>query len=253
VELILENLFGKYSFGMESGISPDILGYIFEKTINFISGTGTNQQKMQGAYYTPDDVVEFIIEKTLTPIIFRKMIVGLKESGWSDTDLKGYDSLEDILRAENMPRNPKHIRKMIDSIDNVRVLDPACGSGHFLTAMLASILRVKESLLRAIGENVDRYRLKRDIISNNLFGVDIDQNAVEIARLRLWLSLIEEVADPEHIETLPNIDFNIIAGNALIGWLNESLQKHPLMNLLEDSYVKETLDNLEVSYKDSVG
>lgn len=252
VELVLENLLGKYNFGLRSGINPDILGYIFEKTINFISGTGTDQQKMKGAYYTPDDVVEFIIEKTLTPIIFRKMVEGLRESGWSDIDVKGYSSIEDILTPENMPKNPKHIHSMVNSIDTIKVLDPACGSGHFLTATLSLLLRVKEGLLRAVGENVDRYGLKKDIISHNLFGIDIDPNAVEIARLRLWLSLIEEVSDPEHIETLPNIDFNIIAGNALIGWLDESLLKHPLTNLSEDPYIKETLGNLKVSYKEDV-
>jgi type I restriction-modification system DNA methylase subunit len=254
IQLVLENLLENktYSYGMESGINPDILGYIFEKTINFISGTGTNQQKMEGAYYTPDDVVEFIVERALTPVILRKMIEGLKESGWSEKDLKGYDSIEDILIQENMPKNPTHVHRMIDSIDSVKVLDPACGSGHFLTAMLSLILRVKESLMNAIGEKVDRYKLKRDIISHNLFGLDIDPNAVEIARLRLWLSLIEEVADTEHIETLPNIDFNIITGNSLLGWLDENLQTHPLTNLLDDSYIKETLANLRVSYKDRI-
>lgn len=254
IQLVLENLLENktYSIGMESGINPDILGYIFEKTINFISGTGTNQQKMEGAYYTPDDVVEFIVERALTPAILRKMIEGLKESGWSEKDLKGYDSIEDILIQENMPKNPTHVHRMIDSIDSIRVLDPACGSGHFLTAMLSLILRVKESLMNAIGEKVDRYKLKRDIISHNLFGLDIDPNAVEIARLRLWLSLIEEVADTEHIETLPNIDFNIIAGNSLVGWLDENLHTHPLTNLMDDSYIKETLANLRVSYKDRI-
>lgn len=252
VELVLENLLDKYRFGLESGINPDILGYIFERTINFISGAGTNQQKMQGAYYTPDDVVEFIIESALTPVIFRKMLEGLRESGWSEADLKGYNSIEDILSPHNMPKNPKHIHKMIELIDTVRVLDPACGSGHFLTAMLSLMLRVKGSLLSAVGENVDRYRLKRDIISHNLFGVDIDRNAVEIARLRLWLSLIEETKDVEHIETLPNIDFNIVTGNTMVGWLHENLQTHPLTNLLEDFYIKETLDGLETAYQNSI-
>jgi SAM-dependent methyltransferase len=254
IQLVLENLLENktYSIGMESGINPDILGYIFEKTINFISGTGTNQQKMGGAYYTPDDVVEFIVERALTPAILREMIEGLKESGWSEKDLKGYDSIEDILIQENMPKNPTHVHRMIDSIDSLRVLDPACGSGHFLTAMLSLILRVKESLMNAIGEKVDRYKLKRDIISHNLFGLDIDPNAVEIARLRLWLSLIEEVADTEHIETLPNIDFNIIAGNSLLGWLDENLHTHPFTNLLDDPYIKETLTNLGVTYKDRI-
>jgi hypothetical protein len=248
VDLVLENLLEKYSFGLESGVNPDILGYIFEKTINFISGTGTNQQKMQGAYYTPDDVVAFIIEETLTPVLFGKMLEGLRKAGWTDSDLKGYDTIETLLNSKNMPKNPMHIRKMINALDTIRVLDPACGSGHFLTAMLSQILRVEESLLRALGERVDRYNLKRQIISKNLFGVDIDENAVEIARLRLWLSLIEEVEDPVHIKTLPNIDFNIISGNALIGWLNETLLKHPLIDLSEDKQVKETMENLSPIY-----
>jgi len=248
IELVIESLLEKYSFGLESGINPDILGYIFEKTINFISERGTNQQKMEGAYYTPDDVVEFIIEETLMPVIFQKMIEGLKESGWSDTDLTGYNSIEDILNPANMPKNPIHVRNIIKSIETIRVLDPACGSGHFLTTILSQILRVKESLLRIVEENVDRYRLKRDIVSQNLFGVDVNENAVEIARLRLWLSIIEEVKDSEHIDTLPNIDFNIFVGNSLIGWLDENLTIHPLVSILDDSYIEGTLDGLSVFY-----
>lgn len=253
VELVIENfLDNNYKFGSDSdlGINPDILGYIFEKTINFISGTGTNQQKMQGAYYTPDDVVEFIIEETLVPIIFQKMVDGLKNSGWSDIDLKGYNSIEDILK--NSPKNPIYIRKVIESIETIKILDPACGSGHFLTTMLSEILRVKEHLLRTIGEDVDRYKLKRDIISKNIFGVDIDHNAVEIAKLRLWLSIIEEVDNLEHISTLPNIDFNILLGNSLIGWLDEKLLTHPLIYLSEDEYIQGTLDVLGAFYENRV-
>jgi type I restriction-modification system DNA methylase subunit len=248
VQLVIENLLEKYSFGLDSGINPDILGYIFEKTINFISGTGTNQQKMEGAYYTPDDVVEFIIDQTLTPIIFNKMIEGLKKAGWNDVDLKGYNSIEDIMDPQNIPKNPIHIKKMIESLETIKVLDPACGSGHFLTAMLSQILRVKEDLLITIKENIERYKLKRDIISQNLFGVDIDKNAVEIARLRLWLSIIEEVEDPQHVDTLPNIDFNIFVGNSLIGWFDENLLMHPLVGLLDDPDVQSTLHSLGASY-----
>jgi len=248
VELIIKNLLESYSFGLDSGINPDILGYIFEKTINFISGTGTNQQKMKGAYYTPDDVVEFIIEETLIPVIFNKMIKGLQNSGWSDTDLIGYNSVEDILDPENIPKNPIHINNMIESIKTIKVLDPACGSGHFLTAALSHILRIQEHLHRIIEKDHERYKLKRNIISNNLFGVDIDENAVEITRLRLWLSIIDEIENLEHIDTLPNIDFNIFVGNSLIGWFDEKLEKHPLINLLEDQYIQGSLDSLSVFY-----
>lgn len=250
IELVIDNLLDEYDFSSDTGIDPDILGYIFEKTINFISGTGTNQQNMKGAYYTPDDVVEFIIEKTLTPIIFRKMIQGLRDSGWTDVHLKGYNSIEDILNPKNRPINPMHIRNMIKSIETIRILDPACGSGHFLTAMLSLLLRVKEDLLRSIEEDIPRYQIKRDIISQNIFGVDIDENAIEITRLRLWLSLIEEieVEDKKQIDTLPNIDYNIIVGNSLVGWFDEKLDVHPLISLLESDYVRATLDNLELFY-----
>ncbi len=78
IELVLNTFFNKYKFGSNQEINADMLGYIFEKTINYISGQGTNKQKEEGAYYTPDDIVGFIIEKTLTPVIFEKMKEGLR-------------------------------------------------------------------------------------------------------------------------------------------------------------------------------
>jgi len=249
IELIIDTFLKEYKFSSKEqttkeNINPDVLGYIFEKTINYISGQGTNQQKAQGAYYTPDDVVGFIIDETLTPVIFGKMLEGLRSAGWRDIDLKDFDSIETLLNSNNRPKSRIAVRKMVEALDTIRVLDPACGSGHFLTAMLARILRVKESLMRSVDEEVDRYHLKREIISKNIYGVDIDANGVEIARLRLWLSLIEEVEDPSHIETLPNIDFNIVAGNSLIGWLHETLETHPLIDISEEPLVKTTLESI---------
>jgi type I restriction-modification system DNA methylase subunit len=252
IELVISTFFNKYKFGSNQQINPDMLGYIFEKTINYISGQGTNKQKEEGAYYTPDDIVGFIIEKTLTPVIFEKMLEGLRNAGWRDIDLKDFDSIDTLLSSENRPKSRIAVRKMIESLDSIRVVDPACGSGHFLTAMLSTILRVKENLMRSVGEDVDRYHLKKEIISKNIYGVDIDENGVEIARLRLWLSLIEEVQETKHIETLPNIDFNIIAGNSLIGWLNESLEIHPLIDLLQDQTVQSSLENLASTHPKEV-
>ena len=228
IELVITNLL-KYRIGLsgEAAIQPEILGYIFEKTINYISGTGkTDKQKMEGAYYTPEDVVNFIIDKTLNIEIFDKMIQGLKNSGWTDTDLKGYVSIEDILH--DMPKNPKHSYQMLRSVDEIRVLDPACGSGHFITTAANVLTRVKASIMLAMGQTPNMYDIKRTVISKNIFGVDIDEIAVEITKLRLWLSIISEattrdIESGEHIETLPNIDFNIVAGNSLVGQLNEKL------------------------------
>lgn len=228
IELVITNLL-KYKIGLsgEAAIQPEILGYIFEKTINYISGVGkTNKQKMEGAYYTPEDVVDFIIAKTLNNSMFDKMIQGLRNSGWSETDLKGYNSIEDILH--HMPKNPKHSYQMLRAIDEIRVLDPACGSGHFVTIAANAIARIKASIILAMGETPNMYDIKRMVISRNIFGVDIDEIGIEITKLRLWLAIIseatqEDIKSIEHIETLPNIDFNIVAGNSLIGQLNEKL------------------------------
>ena len=252
IELIVTTFFGKYKFGSNQQINPDMLGYIFEKTINYISGQGTNKQKEEGAYYTPDDIVGFIIEKTLTPVIFQKMIEGLRNAGWRDIDLKDFDSIETLLTSNNRPKNRIHVRKMIESLDTIKVLDPACGSGHFLTTMLSRLLRVKENLMRSVDEDVDRYHLKKQIITRNIYGVDIDENGVEIARLRLWLSLLEELQEKKRIEPLPNIDFNIVAGNSLIGWLNENLATHPFLELLQDPTVQSSLSNIASNHPKEV-
>ena len=147
IGLVITNLL-KYRIGLsgEAAIQPEVLGDIFDKTINYISGTGkTDKQKMEGAYYTPEDVVNFIIDKTLNRGIFDKMIYGPRNSGWTNTDLKGYVSNEDILHE--MPKNPRHSYQMLRSIDEIRVLDPACGFGHFITTAANVLTRIKASIM----------------------------------------------------------------------------------------------------------
>ncbi|MEM0134325.1 MAG: DNA methyltransferase [Thermoplasmatales archaeon] len=229
IELVIENLIGKYDIGLsgDAKLQPEILGYIFEKTINYISGTGKSaKQKMEGAYYTPEDVVNFIIDQTLGRKVFDKMIEGLAKAGWTERDMRGYESIEDIL--QDLPPNPKHTNMLLNALDEIKVIDPACGSGHFLTAAANFLTRIRASILIARSEHPSLYELKRMVISKNIYGVDIDNIGVEITKLRLWLSIIseaklDEIGNVEHVETLPNIDFNIVSGNSLIGHLNEKL------------------------------
>lgn len=252
---IIEDLLEKYTFtlsGEDSGsINPDILGYIFERTINFISGVGTNEQKMKGAYYTPNDVVSFIVRKTLYPVLHKRILDALRQAGWTDKDLEPYLTLDDIFK--NPPKNPIYIEKILQAIDDVKVLDPACGSGHFLTVVLNELLRVKEYFLRVLGEKeIDRFKLKKEIVAKNIYGVDIDENAVEIAKLRLWLAVIEEVENKNHIDTLPNIDFNIVVGNSLVGWLDEQIEIKTITDLLNDDYVRGALEGLRTFYSQKI-
>jgi type I restriction-modification system DNA methylase subunit/predicted type IV restriction endonuclease len=255
-ELILNKIIEAYDFSgetgldQETGLDPDILGYVFEKTINYIAGAGTNKQKMEGAYYTPDDVVQFIIENTLSPLIFDKMKNGLRKLNWTDLDFQGYDTIDDFF--QDPPKSTKAIMKMVDEVKTLKILDPACGSGHFLTAILSHVLTIQESLLKIAGKKVDKYALKHEIISNNIFGVDLDENAVEIARLRLWLSLIEDVATTQHVKTLPNIDFNILVGNSLVGWLNEDFELQTLTPIVVEESFEKSLQYLNPHYPEIV-
>ena len=225
LDLVFNNLFKGISIGLsnEANVRPEILGFIFEKTINYISGKGNNRQKMLGAYYTPEDVVQFITKKTLDRKVFETMLGVLKRFGWKDKDLKGLDSLEDVLT--NLPLNKKQIGAMLNEVEKIRVIDPACGSGHFLTVVLSEFTKIEASLLLGMGITPNYYNIKRKIVTNNLYGVDIDEIGVEITKLRIWLSIISEAdrKEKDHVDSLPNVDFNIINGNALVGHLRENI------------------------------
>jgi len=253
LRIIINNFIEKYSFTIsgERGLDPDILGNVFEKTINYISKPGSDAQKAKGAYYTPDDVVTFITKKTLYPYLLDKIIGAYIKTGWSESDLRNYTTLESFL--SNLPRTKGDIKEALDIVDNVLILDPACGSGHFLTSALKELVYIKRRLLDEIGEEYDLYELKREIIRRNLFGIDIEEPAIEIAKLRLWLSLMEdiELSNSQHIGTLPNIEYNICQGDSLIGWIDESMEQEMLTKPYDDKEIQEILKELETVYAEN--
>lgn len=222
VELIIEIL-EKYAFTLEDNpesLNPDILGLVFEKTINYLTGEGTDRRRDLGAYYTPDDVTTYICKETIRKRVFEVVIEYLKEIGWKSSEIDQYKSLEDFL--EFIPENPKTLNGIYQRVSEITLLDPACGSGHFLSSAMKELFHIRRSLMLQFSKRVNNFQLKKDIITSNLFGVDIESSAVEIARLRLWLSLIEDLdrdrEDKEQIETLPNIEYNIFEGNSLLGF-----------------------------------
>ncbi|WP_418510389.1 Eco57I restriction-modification methylase domain-containing protein [Corallibacter sp.] len=216
----------------DTDINPDVLGYIFEKYIN---------QKELGAYYTKEDITEYISKNTIIPFIFDKM----NENGFKAPDPNPLiTSNEDVIGA---------IGDYIDSIDDfnevkflykdvlleLSVLDPSVGSGAFLFAALnillpiyqKTVFKLKEfdktkndswldTTLNTIKKHPEEYFLTKQIILNNLYGVDIVEEATEICKLRLFLQLASHLPDIKSIEPLPDIDFNIYAGNSLVGGLS---------------------------------
>lgn len=223
----LFTLFEKYSWhlddtpgGNDNEISPDVLGYIFEKYIN---------QKEFGAYYTRPEITEYLCERTISKLILEKVnaqgIGGIK---------KQFTSLSEMLLTLNAPLC-KFL--LMDVLPGLSLLDPACGSGAFLVAAMKSLINVYSAIIGRIEFLNDPfltgwlkkvkhehpsvgYYIKKRIITENLFGVDIMEEGTEIAKLRLFLALVAAARTVDELEPLPNVDFNILAGNSLIGLMH---------------------------------
>ena len=198
----------KEQFENENSIDPEILGYIFERAMTATDRKGT------GAYYTPKSITKYISENTIYPCIIEKTNEILKtEKGYKDTEL-----IKDIEELFILPATT--LKEIWDKIIlKLRVLDNACGSGAFLLAAANILFELNKKINDKLGaENLDT-TLKILILVNNLYGVDINPNGIEIAKLRLWLWLADSY-EPGYIKPLPNIDYNLRVGNSLIGYVD---------------------------------
>ena len=223
-------LFAGYSWslddtpgGQDNEINPDVLGYIFEKYIN---------QKAFGAYYTRPEITEYLCERT----IHRLILARVNTENPFDLPIvsaRKFQTLADLL----LGLDASLCRELLDRIlPELKLLDPACGSGAFLVAAMKTLINIYSAVIGRIKFLNDKwlserlrkwesdhkslaYFIKRTIITDNLFGVDLMEEATEIARLRLFLALVASAQTVDELEPLPNIDFNILAGNSLIGLL----------------------------------
>ncbi|HBA84215.1 MAG TPA: ATP-binding protein [Verrucomicrobia bacterium] len=238
-------LFERYSWnlndtpgGEANEINPDVLGYIFEKYIN---------QKAFGAYYTRPEITEYLCERT----IHRLILDGVANAGGKAA--RSFDSMGDLLLALDAPLCKKLLN---DVLPNLRLLDPACGSAAFLVSAMKTLINVYSAVIGKIEFLSDHglqdwlrktqkehrsvsYFIKRSIITNNLFGVDIMEEAIEIAKLRLFLALVASANSVDDLEPLPNIEFNIMAGNSLIGLMHvddEEFEKRNPADFFRKSY-----------------
>jgi len=177
-------------FDIEVAVDPEMLGKVFEKLVT--------ARRQQGSYYTPRTVVSFMCRESLK---------GYLGSGWAS--LIDEHKIDDI----SVPQATDLLAKLAE----LKVVDPACGSGAYLLGMLHELYTITE-LLDSRAEQAtahDAYQRKLQIIQNNIYGVDLDEFAVNIARLRLWLSLAVEFKDDQP-DPLPNLDYKIETGDSLI-------------------------------------
>lgn len=227
VLLSIVDLLESYSFSADGGptdLDPSVLGNVFEKTINHITGDAGDQKKELGAYYTPDEITRFCAEQTVQPALLERFADRMVEQwGWTEEMADEYDDVYDLIDA--LPAtNTDVIDDLLNIVDHFRALDPACGSGHFLTSVQSEIVAIRKTLYEKHDADPQTWELHKETVVENVYGVDIVSPAVEIAKLRLWLSIIaevnpEEVADYDEDElALPNVVFNVRQGNSLIGF-----------------------------------
>jgi type I restriction-modification system DNA methylase subunit len=139
--------------------------------------------------------------------------------------------------ARQLSKNiEKHARLIDDKLAEITICDPAVGSGAFPVGMMTEIVRARSALTPYFNERRERtaYRFKHDAIQNCLYGVDIDPGAVEIAKLRLWLSLVVDEEDVRRIKPLPNLSYKIVVGNSLLGIETTELENWKAFHRLEE-------------------
>ncbi|WP_415751569.1 Eco57I restriction-modification methylase domain-containing protein [Helicobacter pylori] len=254
-------------------INPSVLGLVFEKLNGY----------KEGSFYTPSFITSYMCKESITPIVLDKFNAIYQ---WDCENLKA-------LR-EKIDRNfsNEKAKEYLNTLLTLRICDPAVGSGHFLVSVLNEMVWIAYELglitslyrhsLRLENDEIiihhtqtgeifnytkvhsendphhqiqkELFELKKDIIENCLFGVDINPNSCEITKLRLWIELLkysyyifEEGKNTNALETLPNIDINIKCGNSLISRfnLNDDLKKIPNIKKKIQEY-----KDLVAQYKD---
>jgi hypothetical protein len=230
----LFSLFQRYSWnlndtpgGQDNEISPDILGFIFEKYIN---------QKAFGAYYTRAEITEYLCDRTIHRLIVDAVKTPeiVKRHPVQGLSVRDFHSISDLL----MNLDAQICRELLFTIlPQLSLLDPACGSGAFLVAAMKTLINVYAAVIGKIKflsdtnltewlKKAERehkslsYFIKKRIITDNLYGVDIMEEGAEIARLRLFLALVASADTVDQLEPLPNIDFNVVQGNSLVGLMH---------------------------------
>ena len=192
----------------EVGVDPEMLGKIFESLLE--------DNKAKGAFYTPKEIVRYMCKESL--IAYLATQIDKSQSETKESKEKSNNSFhsdcEKIIRLfvethEMQPELEPYREALDTALREVKICDPAIGSGAFPMGLLNELWRCRE----AIEETSSRVELKKEIIENNIYGVDIEKGAIDIARLRFWLSIVVDADKPD---PLPNFDYKFMQGNSLI-------------------------------------
>ena len=259
----LINILNKYKFTVEENtplevdvaLDPELLGKVFENLLAYYNPeTGKTARKNTGSFYTPREIVDYMVDESLKAYFSTT----LKKNKDNDFE-NNMERLFDIASSENPFENDTS-KKIVEAIDNIKILDPACGSGAFPMGVLhrlvfvlkkldadnklwkqiqrqkaieetekaydIDIAKEREFRLKEISDvfeqNTSDYGRKLYLIQNSIYGIDIQPIAIQISKLRFFLSLIIEQYENKDAEnrgykSLPNLETKFVAANTLIG------------------------------------
>lgn len=207
-------------YDSEVGIDPEMLGHIFENLLE--------ENREKGAFYTPKEIVHYMCQESLIEYLH--------------TQLPNYNKANfELLVRNNQVSSAFAEYKTANEINNklkaVKICDPAIGSGAFPMGLLKEIFECRRLLYGYLKTNdkFDPAQVKKDIIQQNIYGVDLENGAVEIARLRFWLALVVDETEPQ---PLPNLDYKIMQGNSLLERFG-TVDLQNLINADDDVMVEE--------------
>lgn len=240
----LLDLFSQYNFTIdendpndhEVGIDPEMLGHIFENLLE--------DNKDKGAFYTPKIIVQYMCQESLIEYLATKL------NASPDTELK--IAIEDLVRNRLALgiNDLDQVEAISQALHIVKICDPAIGSGAFPMGILNEIFKIVDDLYHLQPDVVapiwninseiwEPSIVKKSIIQNSIYGVDLESGAVDIARLRFWLALIVDESEPL---PLPNLDYKIMQGNSLL----ESYEGIDLSKIADAKAYEEFMEDVQI-------
>ena len=278
------DVFDRYNFTVnedeplekEVAVDPEMLGKVFENLLE------VKDRKSKGTYYTPREIVHYMCQQSLINYLAEELKGKAKKEAIEEFVKNSDSSVEhDIIHTKKKSKDkdykgryaesklPEKIReeaKLIDEkLANIRICDPAVGSGAFPVGMMNEIVRVRNALTPFIETRAfpsdkrarelrSLYHFKRHAIEHCLYGVDIDPGSIEIAKLRLWLSLVVDEEDREKVQPLPNLDYKMVCGNSLLGAERDLFNQSQFDQLekLKPLYFNETSSSKKQHYKKQI-
>lgn len=235
------DIFERYNFTVneneplekEVAIDPEMLGKVFENLLEI------RDRKSKGTYYTPREIVHYMCQESLINYLKIELKEQVKE-----------EEIEELVKYGESSKVQNYAKIIDEKLKDIRICDPAVGSGAFPVGMMNEIIKIRSILPLKNEKERTTYDFKRHAIKYSLYGVDIDSGAIEIAKLRLWLSLVVDDEKGEEIQPLPNLDCKMICGNSLLESIYHKAKENPIRaqivsqlknkkNLLVNAYPKE--------------